>query len=179
MNTEPGTLLLFSGPLLPDSPFSPRALVKSGRGFHSRLDALGGCVCIAAMKTKIFVSLLGALIVTAGCVSTVSGGKTGGVPFVKDTVEGRYERPLDEVFKAAKDVVIANGVLNKESILHSETNTVKTVEGKVNQRTVWVRVEDVDPKVTAVVVQTRTQGGAADVDLAHDIEKQIALKLVK
>jgi len=131
------------------------------------------------MKKKIFVSLLGALIVTAGCVSTVSGGKTGGVPFVRDTVEGRYERPLDEVFKAAKEVVIANGVLSKESILHSETNTVKTAEGKINQRTVWVRVEDIDPKVTAVMVQTRTSGGGSDIDLSHDIEKQIALKLVK
>ena len=60
-----------------------------------------------------------------------------------------------------------------------ETNTVKTVEGKINQRTVWVRVEAVDPKVTAVTVQTRTSGGVSDLDLAHEVEKQIALKLVR
>jgi hypothetical protein len=131
------------------------------------------------MKTKILVVLLGALIVTAGCVNTVSGRKTGGVPFIKDKVEGRYERSLDEVFKAAKDVIIANGILNNESILHGETNTVKTAEGKINQRTVWVRVEGVEPKVTAVAVQTRTQNGGSDIDLAHEIEKQIALKLVR
>ena len=131
------------------------------------------------MKKKIFLGLAGALIVTAGCISTVSGDKTGGWPLTRDTVEGRYERPLDDVFKAAKDVVIANGVLDKESILHSETNTVKTAIGKINQRTVWVRVEDIDPKVTSVMVQSRTTGGASDIDLSHDIEKQIALKLVK
>ena len=132
------------------------------------------------MKNKtLLLGLLGALIVAVGCVDTVSGRKTGGWPLVKDKVEGRYERPLDDVFKAAKDVIIANGILSNESILHNETNTVKTAEGKVNQRTVWVRVEGVDPKVTAVQVQTRTQGGAADIDLAHEIEKQIALKLVR
>ena len=32
--------------------------------------------------------------------------------------------------------------------------------------------------VTRVVVQTRTRSGASDIDLAHDIEKQIALQLV-
>ena len=55
---------------------------------------------------------------------------------------------------------------------------VKTVEGRINQRNVWVRVEQVDPKVTSVKVQTRTPSGGADLDLAHQVEKEIALKLV-
>src|SRR5215212_7503812 len=105
------------------------------------------------MKQKLFLLLLAAAIVSVGCVGTVTGRRTGGVPFVKDTVEGRYERPLDQVFEAAKEVVKYNGTLVNESILHTETNTVKTVEGKVNQRNVWVRVEAADPKITAVVVQ--------------------------
>ncbi len=113
----------------------------------------------------------------AGCVKTVSGGRTGAVPFVKDKIEGRYERPADEVFNAAKDVIRANGTLIKESILSSETNMVKAAEGKVNQRTVWVRVEQVDPKVSAVSVQARTKLGGTDIDLAHQLEKEIALKL--
>jgi len=56
---------------------------------------------------------------------------------------------------------------------------VKTCEGKVNQRSVWVRVEQIDPKISSVRVQTRTKGGGTDADLAHELEKQIALKLVK
>jgi hypothetical protein len=131
------------------------------------------------MKQKLFLIALGAAILSAGCVGTVTGRHTGGVPFVKDTVEGRYERPVDQVFEAAKEVVKFNGTLVNESILHNETNTVKTVEGKVNQRNVWVRVEAADPKITAVSVQTRTLNGGSDVDLAHEIEKQIALKLVR
>ena len=113
-----------------------------------------------------------------GCVETVTGDKTGGFP-IPDKMSGRYERPLDQVFDAAKDVVKFNGTLVKESIMHTETNMVKTVEGRINQRSVWVRVESIDPKVTQVMVQTRTQAGGSDLPLAHEIEKQIALKLAR
>jgi hypothetical protein len=133
------------------------------------------------MKTK-FLSFLGCvalLALAAGCVRTVAGSKTAAVPFVKDRIEGRYERSVDEIFNAAKDVVRANGTLLKESSLPSETNMVKTVEGKVNQRSVWVRVEQIDPKVSSVLVQARTRAGGTDIDLAHEIEKQIALRLVR
>jgi uncharacterized protein DUF3568 len=126
-----------------------------------------------------FAILLGMVLAGAGCVSTVDERKTAGVPFVKDRVQGRYERTVDQVASAAKQVVSSNGVLVNESVLYNSTNVVKTVEGKVNQRTVWVRIEAIDPKVTAVTVQTRTPGGGSDIDLAHEIEKQIALKLVQ
>jgi len=129
------------------------------------------------MKTTIFAILTGAALVWVGCVSTVTERTTPGMPFVKDKIQGRYERPLDEIFQAAKEVIKANGVLVNESVLYNETNAVKTVEGKVNQRNVWVRVEAVDPKFTDVTVQTRTPGGGSDIDLAHELEKEIALKL--
>lgn len=133
------------------------------------------------MKTK-FLTLLatvGLAALVISCVNTVSGHKTVGVPLVKDKVEGRYERPLDQVFTAAKEVIAYNGTLVNDSTLHAETNVVRTVEGKVNQRSVWVRVEQIDPKVTAVTVQARTKGGGTDIDLAHEMEKQIAVKLVR
>lgn len=133
---------------------------------------------MATMKLKIFLGLLGALLVAAGCVNTVSGRKTGGVPFVKDTMAGRYPRPQEEVFNSAKSVVSRLGIVTSESTLYEQSNAVKIVEGKVNQRNVWIRIEAVEPKVTEVTVQTRTKGGATDIDLAHQIEKEIALGLV-
>ena len=129
------------------------------------------------MRTIIGALLIGAVVAGAGCVNTVSDRTTAGVPFIKDRVEGRYQRPLEQVFEAAKMVVKKNGVLVNESTLYNQTNTVKTVEGKVNQRSVWVRVEAVDPKTTGVVVQTRTSAGGSDIDLAHELEKEIALEL--
>lgn len=135
------------------------------------------------MKMRYAAAFLGAVVLVAGCVSTVGGSKTAGVPFVNDKIQARYERPMDEVFEAAKEVITYNGTLLSESTLHGQTNAVngiaKVAQGKVNQRTVWVRVQQEDPKITAVAVQTRTSGGAADIQLAAEIDKQIALRLVR
>jgi len=135
------------------------------------------------MKMKIFAALFGVAVLAVGCVDTVGGHKTTGVPFIKDTIEARYERPVNDVFEAAKEVIKFNGTLVSEHTLFGVTNTVgnvaKVVEGKINQRNVWVRMEQIDPKVTAVAVQTRTPAGGADIDLAASVDKQIALKLVR
>ncbi len=137
---------------------------------------------MAGMKTKFFASLAGIAVLAAGCVDTVNGGKTAGVPFINDKIESRYERAPDQVFNAAKQVVTEDGVLLTEGTLYGQTNAVgniaRTVHGRVNQCSVWVRVEQLDPKITGVSVQTRTQGGNANIQLAAEIDKQIALKLV-
>ena len=117
-------------------------------------------------------------MVTAGCVDTVNGRKTAAVPWVKDRMEGRYERPVAQVYEAAKSVLTVNGTLLNETTIHG-TNTVLALEGRVNQRAVWISVTQVDPKVSSVVVQARTKGGGTDIELVHELEKQIALKLVK
>lgn len=129
------------------------------------------------MKRIIFAILAGLAVVGTGCVSTVNERTTAGMPFVKDKIQSRYERPVDQIFQASKDVIKDNGVLVREGVLYNQTNEVKTVEGKVNQRSVWVRVEAIDPKITEVTVQTRTPGGGSDIDLAAELQKQIALKL--
>lgn len=131
------------------------------------------------MNTKFFAALAAAAVLMAsiGCVQTVSDRKTPAIPLLKDSFENRYERTVDQAFDAAKAVVGNSGVLNTESILHNQTNMVKTIEGKVNQRSVWVRIEAIDPKVTSVTVQTRTPGGAPDMDLAHQLATDIAVKL--
>jgi hypothetical protein len=138
---------------------------------------------MARMNIRFLAGILGLVLVSAGCVDTVTGRKTAAVPFMKDKIESRYERPSEQVFQAAKEVIAFNGTLINEGVLYGQTNVVanlvKTVEGKVNQRTVWVRIEQVEPRLTAVAVQTRTSGGGTDIELAAEIDKQIALKLVR
>lgn len=121
----------------------------------------------------------GALLLVTGCVHTVSERTAFGMPGIKDSVEGRYERSPDEILRATKEVISTLGVLNTESAIYNETNQVRTVEGKVNQRSVFVRIQRVDPKWTMVAVETRTRAGGTDLDLAHEIEKEIALRLVR
>ena len=94
-----------------------------------------------------------------------------GVPFVKDSFEGRYQRPVATIVTAARQVLELNGTLT------SENRITNTMEAKVDNRTVIVRVDEVEPGVSRVIVAARKKSGGADLDLASEIEKQIALKL--
>jgi len=132
------------------------------------------------MKTKIFLTFLGVAIIATGCIKTVSGTRTAtAVPWSKDRVEGRYQRSVDQVYQTAVQVIQSDGVMVTEFIPHDTTNTVRSLQGKVNQRNVWVQVAAVDPQITQVTVQARTKWGNRDIDLAHELEKEIALQLAR
>ena len=133
------------------------------------------------MKRVILAVLAGAAVVATGCVSTVNGSHTGAVWFGNDQFAGRYNRSVDQVYGASVRVINENGALVAEYIPHDSTNAVRSLEASVNNRNVWVRVESVSttPDVTQVTVQARTHHGTRDEILAHELEKEIALALVR
>lgn len=117
-------------------------------------------------------ALLAALVVaTPGCYRTLDNRARAGVPFSKDKISGQYERTIDQVQAAARKVLEYNGQIVSDDIVS------RVLVGKVDTRTVYVGLTEVEPSVTAVTVQARRKTGAADVDLAAEIEKQIALNL--
>ena len=118
-------------------------------------------------------------MVTAGCVKTVTDTHTATVSFGQDSVEGRYPRSLDQVYQAAVVVVNNNGAVVTELIPHDTTNVVRSLQGKVDLCDVWVRVEAVDPRITSVIVEARTKWHNKNIDLAHELEKEIALQLAR
>ena len=61
--------------------------------------------------------------------------------------------------------------------LYSEDTLKSTLEASVNARTVWVKVQPLDTKVSQVWIQVRTKGGGTDMELAGEIDKQIAIRL--
>jgi len=126
------------------------------------------------MKSKLLAFLtVGFLaIFAAGCYHTVEGRSKMGLPS-KDMIEGRYERPVEQVYAAARRVLEYNGTLR------GDNTVMKTLEARVNTRYVWVRVDEVQPNLSRVQVQVRTSGGGGDVDLAAELEKQIALQLAQ
>jgi len=135
------------------------------------------------MKTKFFAALIGigtAAIIT-GCVSTVGGTHSPAVSFGQDSLSGRYERSLDQVYRSSLQVIQNDGTLVTEYIPHDTTNSVRAFFGKVNDRNVWVRVEAIDPNtpVTEVTVQARSKWGTKDIDLVHELEKEIGLQLAR
>jgi hypothetical protein len=129
------------------------------------------------MKTKIFAAFAGIAmaIVTAGCVSTVSDTQTAGV-YSPDTAVARYQRPFDDVYNAAVQVVSHDGILLAEHNFHDTTNEVRSLDGKVNGEKVYIKVEAVDPQMTQVTVQARTSM-VGDRQLADELDKEIALQL--
>jgi len=129
------------------------------------------------MKKMIFAAFAGLVIIVTGCVSTVSGTHSPAITWSKDKVEGRYQRSVDQVYQASVAVIQNNGVLITEYIPHDTTNTVRSLQGKVNEKNVWISVAAVDPTVTQVTVQARSTMGVSDVDLSHELEKEIALQL--
>ena len=147
------------------------------------LDARRNFGCIVPnMKKSIIALLVGAAVVTTvttGCVKTVSDTHAFASSWNKDTIAGRYQRTLDQVYQASVVVIQNNGVLIQEFIPHDSTNAVRSLLGRVNDRKVWVRVEQVDPKTAQVDVHARSKWGTTDIDLVHELEKEIALQLAK
>jgi hypothetical protein len=129
------------------------------------------------MKMKIFAALVGATIVATGCVHTVSDTSTFAVSYGRDEVSGRYNRPWDQLYKAAVTVVQRDGVVVTEFVPHDYTNTVRQLEGRVNDRKIFIRVEQIDPRLSQVDVEARTKWGRVDIELVHQLEKEIALEL--
>lgn len=105
------------------------------------------------------------------CVDTVDGRRTGAVPFTRDKVQSLYDRPSREVLAAVRDVLAYNGIITSE-------DTVRlTFEANVDQRRVWVKVEQQEARLTQIIIQCRGKGGGADLDLAMFLDKQVAVRL--
>ncbi len=131
------------------------------------------------MKNKIFAVLAGVAIVATGCVSTVTDDNAFATTWSKDTVAGRYNRTVDQVYQASIAVIQQNGVMLTEKIPHDTTNTVRSLLGRVNDAKVYIRVEGIDAKTTQVDVQARTKWGVSDINVVHELEKEIALQLAR
>lgn len=125
------------------------------------------------MKKKLLTVLAGVGLIFGftGCISTVEGEMEPGMPFMRDTITHRFEVPVDEVFQAARKVLAFNGTL------YGENTIAHTLEAKIDTRTIWVSVSEVEPKTTRLQVQARTKGGLPDITLASEIATQIAVNL--
>src|ERR1043165_3136759 len=128
---------------------------------------------MASMRMNVLSIVAAAILSVAatGCVSTIDGRKEAGIPLFKDRMVRVYERPVMQVWAAAKDVLNANGTIYSEDVMQS------TVSARVDTRRVRVKVEALDPKTTRMTVQCRTKALGTDLDLAGEIDKQVAIRL--
>ena len=127
---------------------------------------------IGRMKNFLTVLSVGVIVLALpGCFKTQQGTRQLGMPGVKDTLESRYERPVDQVYESARATLAFNGTITKQN------DPAHLLEAKVNNRTVWVRVDEVEPRVSRIFVQARRSGARGDINLSAELDKQIALRL--
>lgn len=139
-----------------------------------KLDGRGrvrGILAVMKIKFLSFFALAACLVLGSGCIHTQDGHSVSGMPFSKDRITSRYARPVAQLAADTRTVLNRNGKLLVDNVANN------TFEAKINKRDVWVKVTDVDGKLTEVVVQAR--GSVyGDVDLAAEISKQIGMLLV-
>ncbi len=129
------------------------------------------------MKTVIKLALLGMACGVVGCVNTVTQTHPGPGPAYRDRVEARYQKPVDQVFEASKRALTTYGNITTEGKVLATTNDVRVIEGLVNGRSIYMRVEQIDPQVTSAIVQVRTGFGGTDLRVATDLVQRIAVEL--
>jgi hypothetical protein len=136
------------------------------------LDGGGESVCITAMQNNFFtlLALTCLLFWGAGCVTTEKGDLKFGVPG-KDTLVSRYEAPYDKVKTAAIAVLKRNGTLLGDDLIR------KVLEARIDTASVFVGLDDSEPKITKISVQVR-RGAVPDIDLASELQKQIYGELI-
>ncbi len=106
-----------------------------------------------------------------GCHTTLEGRLKAGFPG-KDTIVSRYEVPFSQVYEAAK------AVLKDTGTLVSDDQVSKVLRARIDTNTVWVKLDDSEPRITTMSVEARTSGGMANVDLASEIDKRIYGRLI-
>lgn len=117
------------------------------------------------------LSWVGLVLMVGACHTTLEGRLKPGLPG-KDTIVSRYEVPFDQVYEAAK------AVLKDSGTLVSDDQVSKVLRAKVDTNTVWVKLDDSEPRITTMSVEARTSGGAAHVELASEIDKRIYGRLI-
>ena len=90
----------------------------------------------------------------------------------KDTILGNYPRTVPQVFEAAKVVLARMGTLNAENTIN------KSLSASVDLHGVFVKVTAEEGNTSTVAVQVRNRYGGANIDMAAQIEKEIALELI-
>jgi hypothetical protein len=111
------------------------------------------------------------ILLAAACHTTLEGRLKAGFPG-KDTIVSRYEVPYAQVYEAAK------AVLKDTGTLVSDDQVSKVLRARVDTNTIWVKLDDSEPRITTMSVEARSSGGVANIELASEIDKRIYGRLI-
>lgn len=129
------------------------------------------------MKNLKHLLLVAVAVGLIGCVSKVTETQPSSKPAYQDRIENRYAKSVDQVYAAAQKAVESFGNVTRAGNVLSATNQVRTVEGEINGRSIYIRLEEIAPRTTTAVVQVRTKLGSTDLRVAKDVVRQIGVYL--
>ncbi len=128
------------------------------------------------MKTQTICRLGGIfslLFLFSGCaLFLIGGGVAGGIAISRDTVEGHFDKRFDQVWGAARQVLMGEGFIKLEDKPHGE------IHAEAEKSEVTVEVLQVSEKTVRVRVKARKSYKLVpNMDLANKIYNKLFKKL--
>ena len=128
------------------------------------------------MQSKNFLRIGGlicSLFLFSNCaLFLVGAGVGGGIAISKDTIEGHFDKKLDQVWKASRDALMQEGFIKLEDKMHGQ------IDGEVRKSEVKIEIIQVSEKTVRIRVKARKSYKLVpDLDLANDLYNKIFHKL--
>ena len=128
------------------------------------------------MRSKIFLrtsGLISCLFFFSGCaLFLVGAGVGGGIAVSRDTVEGHFDKSMDQVWKASREVMMQEGFIRLEDKVRGR------IEGEAEKSEVKIEISQVSERTVRVRVKARKSYKLVpNIDLANKIYNQIFKKL--
>lgn len=128
------------------------------------------------MRSKNFLrisSLISCLFFFSGCaLFLVGAGVGGGIAISRDTVEGHFDKSLDQVWKASREVMMQEGFIRLEDKMRGR------IEGEAEKSEVKIEISQVSERTIRVRVKARKSFKLVpNIDLANKIYNKIFKKL--
>jgi len=109
----------------------------------------------------------------SGCaLFLVGAGVGGGIAISRDTIEGHFDKGLDQVWKASREVLMQEGFIRLEDRAHGQ------IEGEVKKSDVKIEAFQVSGKTVRLRVKARKSYKLVpNIDLANELYNKIFHKL--
>lgn len=117
--------------------------------------------------------LVSGLILFSGCaIFLVGAGVGGGIAISKDTIEGHFDKKIDDVWKAGREVLMKEGFIRLEDKLHGQ------IEAEVRKSEIKIEILQVSEKTVRIRVKARKGHKLLpNIDLANELYNKIFDKL--
>ena len=124
-------------------------------------------------KNWLKLGIAGSLLLFSGCAIFLLGaGVGGGIAISKDTMEGHFDKKLDQVWKASREVVMQEGFIRLEDKLHG------AIDAEVRKSEVKIEILQVSEKTVRIRVKARKGYKLLpNPDLANELYNKIFYKL--